>query len=195
MNANGYKVPVGVWRSIVVSMAILVMAGPDLARAQSAMLAQTGKSASPPSKPQRPTVSSEFRYRSKYVSVAGAKMAYVETGDLKGKPIVFVHGVPTGSYLWRNVLPHVEAPGRRLIAVDLMGFGRSDKAQGGNIGYFDHVNYLTMFIQTLGLQDVTLVLHDWGAAIGLNYASHHAGNVRAIAFMEGVVGPTYPRAD
>jgi len=151
-----------------------------------AALAESGK-------PQRPAVSADFPYTSKYVDVDGAKMAYIELGDPDGEPILFVHGVPTWSYLWRNVLPYVKVPGRRLIAVDLMGFGRSEKARNGDIGYFDHAGYFAGFIEALGLKNVTLVLHDWGAAIGLNYAYHHSGNVRAIAFMEGVVAPAYPR--
>jgi len=144
-------------------------------------------------KPQRPVISAEFPYESKTVTVDGAKMAYVEVGDPTGAPIVFIHGVPTWSYLWRNVLPFVEGQNRRLIAIDLMGFGRSAKAKGGDIGYFDHARYVAGFIEALGLKNVTLVLHDWGAAIGLNYAYNNSGNVRAIAFMEGVVAPAYPR--
>jgi len=146
-----------------------------------------------PGKAQRPVISADFPYESKTVSVDGAKMAYVELGDPDGAPIVFIHGVPTWSYLWRNVLPFVEGKNRRLIALDLMGFGRSEKARGGDIGYFDQARYVASFIEALGLKNVTLVVHDWGAAIGLNYAYNNSGNVRAIAFMEGLVAPAYPR--
>lgn len=173
---------------MLVISAIAGAAGAEMKGAQQAVPA-----AKPPIKPQRPTVSAAFPYKSHYVTVDGHRMAYIEIGDPQAKPVIFIHGVPTWSYVWRNVLPYVQASQRRLIAIDLMGFGRSDKPQNGNIGYFDHVRYLTGFIDVLKLKDITFVLHDWGAAIGLNYASHHEDNVSAIAFMEGLVAPAYPR--
>jgi len=174
-------------RNIALPRAIVVVAAfLFLAFSSPAVFAQSGKA-------QRPIISADFPYESKTVDVDGAKMAYVELGDSTGAPILFIHGVPTWSYLWRNVLPLVEGQNRRLIAVDLMGFGRSEKANDGDIGYFDHARYVAGFIKALGLKNVTLVVHDWGAAIGLNYAYNHSGNVRAIAFMEGVVAPAYPR--
>jgi haloalkane dehalogenase len=129
--------------------------------------------------------SAAFPYESKFVDVLGSQMHYVEVGD--GAPIVYVHGNPTSSYLWRNVIPHTEAQGRS-IAVDLIGMGKSGKPDI-DYRFFDHLDYLEGFIEALGLKNVVLVLHDWGGGLGLSYARRHSENVRGIAFMEAVVTP------
>ncbi len=129
--------------------------------------------------------SPEFPYESKYADVLGSRMHYVESGE--GDPILFVHGNPTSSYLWRNVIPHVSPQGR-AIAVDLIGMGRSDKPDI-DYRFFDHLKYLEAFIDELGLENVTLVLHDWGGGLGISYARRHPDNVRGIAFMESVLKP------
>ena len=105
-------------------------------------------------------ISSEFPYESKFVDVHGSKMHYVEEGQ--GDPILFLHGNPTSSYLWRNIIPAASKHGR-AIAVDLIGMGRSDKP---DIGYrfVDHARYVDGFIEALGLTNITLVIHDWGSA-------------------------------
>ena len=115
-------------------------------------------------------------------------MHYVDEGPRDGPVILFLHGNPTSSYLWRNVIPHV-TPFARAIAPDLIGMGRSDKP---DIGYrfFDHARYLEGLIEALGLQDITLALHDWGSALGFHYARRHEGNVRALAFTEAILAPT-----
>ena len=122
-------------------------------------------------------------YRSRYVEVRGSRMHYVEAGA--GDPILFIHGNPTSSYLWRNVMPYVEGKGR-LIAVDLIGFGASDKP---DLDYVlaDHTAYLNGFIEALGLERLTLVIHDWGSFLGFQYAMDHPDNVRGIAFMESII--------
>lgn len=127
----------------------------------------------------------DFTYPSKYQDVFGSKMHYVESGD--GDPILFLHGQPTWSYLWRNVMPELEGQGR-LIAVDLIGYGLSEKP---DIGYemTDHIKYLDEFIAQLGLKNITLVIHDWGSFFGFHYAMRHSANVRGIAFMEAVLFP------
>ena len=126
-----------------------------------------------------------FPYESKYVDVLGSRMHYVEQGD--GDPILFIHGNPTSSYLWRNVIPHA-APHGRAIALDLIGMGKSDKPDI-DYRFFDHLEHLTGFIDALGLQNVTLVIHDWGGGLGISYARRHPDNVAAIAFMECVLLP------
>lgn len=134
----------------------------------------------------------DFQYRSHYVEVMGSKMHYVDTGG-EGDPIVLLHGQPTWSYLWRNVIPHLEE-GRRVIALDLIGFGKSDKP---DIDYTveQHAQYLEGFMDALALDDMTLVIHDWGSFLGFDYANKHRDRVKAIAFMEAVVGAGRPPAD
>jgi len=131
-------------------------------------------------------ISSDFPYESRYVDVLGSKMHYVEEGE--GDPILFLHGNPTSSYLWRNVIPYA-IPHGRAIAVDLIGMGRSDKPDL-DYRFFDHARYLDEFIETLGLQNVTLVVHDWGSALGFHYAARNPDNVKRIAFMEAIVEPS-----
>lgn len=126
-------------------------------------------------------------YRS--VVIEGARVAYVERGS--GRPIIFIHGNPSSSYLWRNVIPYVEAQGR-VIALDLAGMGSSEPARLG-YRFADHARRLDAFIEALDLRDVVFVVHDWGAALGFDYAQRHPDNVRAIAFMEGVLPPAFPQ--
>ena len=130
-------------------------------------------------------ISSEFPFESRFVEVEGARLHYIDEGH--GDPILFLHGNPTSSYLWRNVIPHV-TPYGRAIALDLIGMGRSDKP---DIAYrfFDHVRYVEGFIEALGLENLTLVIHDWGSGLGFYYASRHEGNVKGIAFMEAILAP------
>ena len=130
-------------------------------------------------------ISADFPFESKFVEVKGSRMHYVEQGS--GEPILFLHGNPTSSYLWRNVIPHVSGVGR-CIAPDLIGMGRSDKP---DIGYriFDHVAYLDGFIAALGLDKMRFVIHDWGGFLGFHFAARHPQRVSAIAFMEAVVRP------
>ena len=102
------------------------------------------------------TISAAFPFESNTVEVDGSTLHYVEEGD--GDPILFLHGNPTSSYLWRNIIPHVSPLGR-AIALDLIGMGKSDKP---DIEYrlADHVPYVEGFIEQLGLENITLVIHD-----------------------------------
>ena len=117
-------------------------------------------------------------------------MAYVEAGS--GAPIVFLHGNPTSSYLWRNVIPHLEAHGR-CLAPDLIGMGDSDKLEpsGPNrYRFVEHREYLDALLAALGVDgDVALVVHDWGSALGFDWAERHPDAVRGIAYMEAIVEP------
>ena len=126
----------------------------------------------------------------KQVSVNGRHMAYVEMGE--GRPIVFLHGNPTSSYLWRDVMPELAGMGR-CIAPDLIGMGDSDKLPdpGPDTYTFQtHRSYLDGFFEALELrEDVVLVIHDWGSALGFDWANRHRGSVSGIAFMEGIVQP------
>jgi haloalkane dehalogenase len=119
------------------------------------------------------------------VATLDSRMHTRETGS--GEPIVFLHGNPTSSYLWRNVIPRLESEGR-CLAPDLIGMGKSGKP---NVAYrfVDHARYLDAWFGELSLERVTLVLHDWGSALGFHWARRHADRVAAIAFMEGIVKP------
>lgn len=126
----------------------------------------------------------------KTIEVNGKRMAYVEMGE--GDPIVFQHGNPTSSYLWRNIMPALTAFGR-CIAVDLIGMGDSDKLENAgrdSYRYVEHRDYLFAAWQQLGVTDnVTFVIHDWGSALGFDWARQHPESVRGIAYMEGIVKP------
>jgi haloalkane dehalogenase len=126
----------------------------------------------------------------KKVTVKGKTMAYVEMG--KGDPIVFQHGNPTSSYLWRNVMPHLAGQGR-CIALDLIGMGDSDKLEDSGPDRYtfeEHREYLDEAFEMLGIrQNVTLVIHDWGSALGFDWANRHRDAVRGIAYMEALVCP------
>jgi haloalkane dehalogenase len=126
------------------------------------------------------------RHARSEIHVLGARMSFVDVGQ--GRPIVFLHGNPTSSYLWRNVIGHVKDLGR-CLAPDLIGFGRSGKAPDGRCSFKDHQRYLDAWFDALQLTDVTLVLHDWGSALGFSWARRHPERVRAIAYMEALVQP------
>jgi haloalkane dehalogenase len=126
----------------------------------------------------------------KTIPVLGHTMAYVEMGE--GDPIVFQHGNPTSSYLWRNVMPHVAGQGR-CIALDLIGMGGSDKLTPSGpdrYTFVEHRRFFDAALVALGVtRDVTLVLHDWGSALGFDWANRHRDAVRGICYMEAIVRP------
>jgi haloalkane dehalogenase len=126
----------------------------------------------------------------KFIEIHGKRMAYAEAGA--GDPIVFQHGNPTSSYLWRNIMPHLSDQGR-CIAVDLIGMGDSDKLDGSGpdrYRYVEHREYLFAAWEALGIADrVTLVIHDWGSALGFDWAFQHPDSVLGIAYMEAIVRP------
>jgi haloalkane dehalogenase len=130
------------------------------------------------------------RYPKQTVDVLGTRMAYVEVGE--GVPIVFLHGNPSSSYLWRNVLPHLEGMGR-LLAPNLIGMGDSSKLPPGDpdrYRFVHHARYLDAFLRTVGAdREVVLVLHDWGGALGFDWANRHRSAVRGFAYMETFVRP------
>ncbi len=124
-------------------------------------------------------------YPRKHIAVLDSDMAYVDTGA--GDPIVFLHGNPTSSYLWRNVIPHVEKLGR-CFAPDLIGMGDSGKNPSGSYRFVDHSRYLDAWFDALGItQNVTLVIHDWGSALGFYWAQRHPDRVKALVYMEAIV--------
>ena len=136
-------------------------------------------------------ISANMPYKKSFKTINGKSIAFVDVGE--GDPIVLLHGNPTSSYLWRNVMPHLEGMGR-VIAPDLIGQGDSDKlpASDGPDRYSFQVayGYLAGLLEELDAnQNVTLVIHDWGSALGFYWAQQHGAAVKGIAYMEGIVCP------
>jgi haloalkane dehalogenase len=134
--------------------------------------------------------SAAFPYQKKRRRVLGSEMAYVDVGE--GDPIVLLHGNPTSSYLWRNVLPHLQPRGR-CIAPDLIGMGDSDKLPDSGPGtyrFVEHRRYLEALLEALEVHErVTFVIHDWGSALGFDWANRHREAVKGIAYMEAIMRP------
>ncbi|MGI9606550.1 MAG: haloalkane dehalogenase [Acidimicrobiales bacterium] len=126
----------------------------------------------------------------KSLTVAGHTMSYLESGQ--GDPIVFLHGNPTSSILWRDIIPHVEGLGR-CIAPDLIGMGQSDKLEASGPAayrFVEHRSFLDQFLDSAGAsENVTLVIHDWGSALGFDWAHRHPEAIKAIVYMEAIVRP------
>ena len=125
------------------------------------------------------------------VSVLDSAMSYVDTGAGQGGPVVFLHGNPTSSYLWRNVISHV-APLARCLAPDLIGMGASGRNPAGSYTFADHARYLDAWFDAVlptTPQGIVLVLHDWGGALGFHWARRHERRVVGIAYMETIVAP------
>jgi haloalkane dehalogenase len=133
-------------------------------------------------------ISDAFNFESKYLEIDGIKIHYVEEGH--GEVVLFIHGCPTSSYLWRNIIPFV-SNNQRAIAFDLIGMGKSDKLSEP-VNFQQNMIVLEKFISALGLENITLVLHDWGAALGFELARRQTKIIKAICFMEGVLPPKFP---
>ena len=133
-------------------------------------------------------INATFPYQKKYQEVLGQEMAYVEVGS--GDPIVFLHGNPTSSYLWRNVIPYLEGLGR-CIAPDLIGMGDSAKLPNsgpGSYTFVEHRSFLDGLLDLLGVKErVTFVVHDWGSALAFDWAYRHPDAVKGLAYMEAIV--------
>ncbi len=127
-------------------------------------------------------------YAKKTAHINGYQMRYVESGE--GEPIVFLHGNPTSSYLWRDIIPYCTPLGR-CIAPDLIGMGDSQKLSPSgpdSYRFIEHRDYLDALLDHLGVdENVTLVLHDWGSALGFDWANRHRTAVKGIVYMEAIV--------
>jgi len=130
-------------------------------------------------------ISTDFPFESRFLEVNSQRLHYIEEGE--GDPVLFLHGNPTSSYLWRNIIPYL-SDRARCIAPDLIGMGKSDKP---DIPYrfFDHYPYIEGFIEQMGLKNITLVIHDWGSGLGFHYARLHPDNIKGLAFMEAIYRP------
>jgi len=130
-------------------------------------------------------ISAEYPFESRYLEILGSRIHYIEEGE--GDPILFLHGIPTSSYLWRNIIPALSKDAR-CIAPDLIGMGKSGKP---NIEYrvFDHIQYIEALIEQLDLRNITMVLHGWGSVIGFDIATRHQDRIKGLAFMESHLRP------
>jgi len=133
-------------------------------------------------------ISADPRYERKLITIKGRQMAYVDEGQ--GDAIVFQHGNPTSSYLWRNIMPHCEGLGR-LIACDLIGMGESEKLENSGADcytYAEQRDYLFDLWDQIGVGDnVIFVIHDWGSALGFDWSNQNRDRVQGLAYMEAVV--------
>ncbi|MFT5695739.1 MAG: haloalkane dehalogenase [Myxococcota bacterium] len=135
-------------------------------------------------------ISPRSTYEKKQIVINGKVMSYIDVG--KGDPIVFLHGNPTSSFLWRNIMPYAEGLGR-CIAPDLIGMGDSEKLDDSGpdrYTFTEHREYLDAILEALGVEEnVTLVIHDWGSALGFDWANRNRDAVRGICYMEAIVRP------
>lgn len=122
----------------------------------------------------------DFPFESRFVTLNGHRLHYIDEGE--GPLILFIHGNPTSSYLWRNVIKPLRGK-YRCIALDLIGFGKSDQPDL-DYRFLTHYQYLEEFVAALALTDITLVLHDWGGPLGFRLAQQHPGKVSRLCFME-----------
>ncbi len=138
--------------------------------------------------PENP-INDDMEYALSRVDVLGSRISYIDAGE--GDPVLFIHGNPTSSYLWRNIIPFITRS-NRAIAVDLIGMGKSAKPDIA-YSYQDQYQYLSAFINSLKLNNITLVVHDWGAGLGFDFARQNPDKIKAIAFMEGILPPIFPQ--
>ena len=133
------------------------------------------------------TISANDPYQRRRLAVLDSEMAYIDTGD--GMPVVFLHGNPTSSYLWRNVIREVE-DGARCLAPDLIGMGQSGPSTNASYRFVDHARYLDAWFDAAGLAEkIVLVVHDWGSALGFRWARHNPDRVAGLVYMEAIVCP------
>lgn len=133
-----------------------------------------------------PNISAADPHPRRRIAVLDTELACVDTGT--GDPVVFLHGNPTSSYLWRNIIPHLSGIAR-CLAPDLVGMGESGKNPAGTYRFVDHARYLDAWIEALGLTNITFVVHDWGSALGFHWSRRHPEQVKGIAYMEAIVRP------
>lgn len=126
----------------------------------------------------------EFPFDSKFMTIHGHKLHYIDTGITTHDPVLFLHGNPTSSYIWRNIIPYMSRLPVRCIAMDLIGFGKSERPDI-DYRFVTHADYVQRFIEALQLKNITLVMHDWGNTLGFYYGLHHLDHIKGFAIIEG----------
>ena len=134
-------------------------------------------------------ISAQDAFPRKRLTIGETTMAYVDEGPADGDPIIFLHGNPTSSYLWRNIIPHCTGIAR-CLAPDLIGMGMSGSSPSGSYRFVDHAGWLDAWMDGMGLDsNITFVVHDWGSALGFHWAKRHPEAMKGIAYMEAIVRP------
>ena len=134
-------------------------------------------------------ISAQDAFPRKRLTIGETTMAYVDEGPADGAPIIFLHGNPTSSYLWRNIIPHCTGIAR-CLAPDLIGMGMSGSSPSGSYRFVDHAGWLDAWMDGMGLDsNITFVVHDWGSALGFHWAKRHPDAMKGIAYMEAIVRP------
>ena len=134
-------------------------------------------------------ISAQDAFPRKRLTIGETTMAYVDEGPADGDPIIFLHGNPTSSYLWRNIIPHCTGIAR-CLAPDLIGMGMSGSSPSGSYRFVDHAGWLDAWMDGMGLDsNITFVVHDWGSALGFHWAKRHPDAIKGIAYMEAIVRP------
>lgn len=141
--------------------------------------------------PREGVFSAEFPFQSKFIEINGHNLHYIDEGNADGDTFLFLHGNPTSSYLWRNIMPYLKAE-NRIVAVDNIGFGKSDQPSELDYTFQTHYRYVEGFIEKTDLKNIVLVIHDWGSILGLNYAMENPANVKGIVMMEALIPPAFP---
>lgn len=132
-------------------------------------------------------ISAEDNFERKRIEILDSEMAYIDEGE--GDPLVFLHGNPTSSYLWRNIMPHCSGLGR-ILAPDLIGMGSSGENPNGSYRFVDHYPYIEAWFEAVGItKDVVLVVHDWGSGLGFHWANQNREKVQGVVYMEAIVRP------
>ena len=137
-----------------------------------------------------PNIAPDWRdpHPRKSVLIDGVRMQYVETGQEHKPPVVFLHGNPTSSYLWRNIISHI-SDSWRCLAPDLVGMGDSERPPNGEFTFADHAHYLDRWFDALNIENAVLVVHDWGSALGFNWAQRNPDKISGLVYMEALVQP------
>ena len=134
-------------------------------------------------------ISAQDAFPRKRLTIGETTMAYVDEGPADGDPIIFLHGNPTSSYLWRNIIPHCTGIAR-CLAPDLIGMGMSGSSPSGSYRFVDHAGWLDAWMDGMGLDsNITFVVHDWGSALGFHWAKRHPEAMKGIVYMEAIVRP------
>lgn len=141
--------------------------------------------------PREGVFSADFPFQSKFIEINGHNLHYIDEGNSEGDTFLFLHGNPTSSYLWRNIMPYLKMD-NRIVAVDNIGFGKSDQPRDLDYTFQTHYQYIEGFIEKTELKNIVLVIHDWGSILGLNYAMENSENVKGIVMMEALIPPAFP---